>query len=44
MKPAFRGAWAAGQRCLIFADAFFEWQDRHARSRPAQWRSAALHS
>lgn len=26
-KPAFRNTWAAGQRCLIVADVFFEWQD-----------------
>jgi putative SOS response-associated peptidase YedK len=26
-KPSFRGAWKAAQRCLVFADAFYEWQD-----------------
>jgi putative SOS response-associated peptidase YedK len=26
-KPSFRGAWKKGRRCLVFADAFYEWQD-----------------
>lgn len=26
-KPAFRGAWKAGRRCLIPADVFYEWRD-----------------
>lgn len=26
-KPAFRGAWKAGRRALVFADAFYEWRD-----------------
>ncbi len=25
-KPMFRGAWAAGRRCLIPASSFFEWR------------------
>lgn len=25
-KPAYRGAWKAGRRCLIPADSFFEWR------------------
>ncbi len=30
-KPAYRGAWKAGRRCLIPADSFFEWRktDKH---------------
>lgn len=26
-KPFFRSAWKAGRRCLVFADAFYEWED-----------------
>ena len=25
-KPAFRGAWLAGRRCLVVADCYFEWR------------------
>jgi len=25
-KPAFRGAWKAGRRCLIVTDGFYEWR------------------
>jgi putative SOS response-associated peptidase YedK len=25
-KPAFRGAWKAGRRCLIITDGFYEWR------------------
>jgi putative SOS response-associated peptidase YedK len=25
-RPAFRGAWAAGRRCLVIADAYYEWR------------------
>ncbi len=25
-KPAFRGAWAAGRRCLVVTDGFYEWR------------------
>jgi putative SOS response-associated peptidase YedK len=26
MTPAFRGAWRAGRRCLVVADAYYEWR------------------
>jgi putative SOS response-associated peptidase YedK len=26
-RPAFRGAWKAGRRCLVIADAYYEWRD-----------------
>ncbi len=26
-RPAFRGAWQAGHRCLVIADAYYEWRD-----------------
>ncbi|MGD0723355.1 MAG: SOS response-associated peptidase [Roseiarcus sp.] len=26
VKPAFRGAWRAGRRCLIVTDGFYEWR------------------
>jgi putative SOS response-associated peptidase YedK len=25
-KPAFRDAWARGQRCLVVTDGFYEWK------------------
>jgi putative SOS response-associated peptidase YedK len=25
-RPAFRGAWTAGRRCLVIADAYYEWR------------------
>jgi putative SOS response-associated peptidase YedK len=26
-RPAFRTAWRAGRRCLVIADAYYEWRD-----------------
>ena len=26
-RPAFRAAWKAGRRCLVIADAYYEWRD-----------------
>jgi len=26
-RPAFRGAWQAGRRCLVVADGYYEWRD-----------------
>jgi putative SOS response-associated peptidase YedK len=26
-RPAFRGAWKAGRRCLVIADGYYEWRD-----------------
>jgi putative SOS response-associated peptidase YedK len=26
-RPAFRGAWKEGRRCLVIADAYYEWRD-----------------
>jgi putative SOS response-associated peptidase YedK len=26
-RPAFRGAWRAGRRCLVVADGYYEWRD-----------------
>ena len=26
-RPAIRGAWRAGHRCLVIADAYYEWRD-----------------
>ena len=26
-KPAFRGAWKAGRRCLVVADGYYEWRE-----------------
>src|SRR5882757_8732594 len=25
-RPAFRGAWKAGRRCLVLADGYYEWR------------------
>lgn len=27
-KPAFRGAWKAGRRCLVVTDGFYEWRKK----------------
>jgi putative SOS response-associated peptidase YedK len=27
-RPAFRAAWKAGRRCLVIADAYYEWRDQ----------------
>jgi putative SOS response-associated peptidase YedK len=27
-KPAFRGAWKAGRRCLVVADGYYEWRQK----------------
>jgi putative SOS response-associated peptidase YedK len=27
-KPAFRGAWKAGRRCLVVADGYYEWRKK----------------
>ncbi len=27
-KPAFRGAWQAGRRCLVVTDGFYEWRKK----------------
>lgn len=32
-KPAFRGAWAAGRRCLVVTDGFYEWRTSDPRER-----------
>jgi putative SOS response-associated peptidase YedK len=32
--PAFRGPWARGQRCILPAAGFYEWQKRGARKQP----------
>jgi putative SOS response-associated peptidase YedK len=26
-RPAFRGAWKGGRRCLVIADGYYEWRD-----------------
>ena len=26
-RPAFRGAWKAGRRCIVIADGYYEWRD-----------------
>jgi putative SOS response-associated peptidase YedK len=26
-RPAFRGAWQTGRRCLVIADGYYEWRD-----------------
>src|SRR3974390_3265417 len=26
-RPAFRGAWKEGRRCLVIADGYYEWRD-----------------
>jgi putative SOS response-associated peptidase YedK len=31
-KPTFRGAWKAGQRCLIITDGFYEWRKSDKQS------------
>jgi putative SOS response-associated peptidase YedK len=31
-KPAFRGAWKAGRRCLVVTDGFYEWRKRDKQS------------
>ncbi len=33
-KPSWRGPWRKGQRCLLLANGFFEWQDRPAGRQP----------
>ncbi len=33
-KPAFRAAWKTGRRCLIPADAFYEWTGPRSRHQP----------
>jgi putative SOS response-associated peptidase YedK len=37
-KPAFRGAWKAGRRCLVVTDGFYEW--RKADKQPLAVASA----
>lgn len=27
-RPAFRGAWQAGRRCLVVADGYYEWREK----------------
>ena len=31
VKPAFRGAWKAGRRCLVVTDGFYEWRKSDPR-------------
>jgi putative SOS response-associated peptidase YedK len=33
-KPAFRGAWRAGRRCLVLVDLFYEWNRRGNAKQP----------
>lgn len=33
-SPAYRTAWRRGQRCLMLASGFYEWQDRPAGRQP----------
>jgi putative SOS response-associated peptidase YedK len=33
-KPAFRGAWRAGQRCIVPASGWYEWQARDGGKQP----------
>lgn len=39
-KPAFRGAWRAGRRCIVAASGWYEWQD-HAGVKQPFFASAA---
>ena len=36
-KPAYRNAWRRGQRCLIHASGFYEWQARPGRKIKQPW-------
>lgn len=36
-KPTFRRAWERGQRCVLFADGFYEWQAVEGRRTKLPW-------
>jgi len=41
-KPAFRDAWARGQRCLVVTDGFYEWKKLDAKGRLKQPYAIAM--
>ncbi len=41
-KPAFRDAWARGQRCLVVTDGFYEWKKLDAKGKLKQPYAIAM--
>jgi putative SOS response-associated peptidase YedK len=41
-KPAFRDAWARGQRCLVVTDGFYEWKKLDAKGKLKQPHAIAM--
>ena len=41
-KPAFRDAWARGQRCLVVTDGFYEWKKLDAKGKVKQPYAIAM--
>jgi putative SOS response-associated peptidase YedK len=41
-KPAFRDAWARGQRCLVVTDGFYEWKKLGANGKLKQPYAIAM--
>jgi putative SOS response-associated peptidase YedK len=41
-KPAFRDAWARGQRCLVVTDGFYEWKKLDANGKLKQPYAVAM--
>jgi len=42
-KPAFKGAWKWGQRCLVITDGFYEWKKLDAKGKEKQPYAIAMY-